>query len=102
MSAHADEQTVTGDAALVRRHFASYTGVRLPLKLITPLDDAELERRITFFRGYFDACDQLVTIEKVVYGEIEFTHHYAYHDDGRIKRAALHQDDEEPRILSFD
>lgn len=84
------------------RHFASYTGVRLPLKLITPLDGDELERRITFFRGWFDASDRLVTIEKVVYGEIEFTHHYAYHDDGRIRRAELCQDDEEPRVMAFD
>lgn len=84
------------------RHFASYTGVSLPLKLITPLDGDDLDKRITFFRGWFNGSDQLVTLEKVVYGEIEFTHHYAYHEDGRVKSAELCQDDEEPRLMSFD
>ena len=90
------------EPSLQCRHFASYTGVSMPLQLITPLDGKDLERRITYFRGYYDSDERLVTIEKVVYGEIEFTHHYVYHDDGRIRTAELCQEDEEPRLMTFD
>ena len=84
------------------RHFASYTGVSLPLKLITLLDDAGVDRRITYFRGYYDDRSRLVALEKVVYGEIEFEHRYAYHPDGRLKSAELREPDEAPRLMEFD
>jgi hypothetical protein len=93
---------MTSDQNLECRHFASYTGVELPLKLITPLNDEAVDRRITYFRGYYDAQSRLVAVEKVVYGEIEFEHRYTYHSDGRLKSAELLEPDEEPRVLQFD
>lgn len=83
------------------RHFVSYTGVSLPLKLITPLEDESLDRRITYFRGYYNDQEQLMAVEKVVYGEIEFEHRYQYHPDGRLKSAELIEADEEPRVMQF-
>jgi len=90
------------DNRLVCRHYVSYTGVALPLKLITPLDEESLDRRITFFRGYYNAQEQLVAVEKVVYGEIEFEHRYEYYSDGRLKSAVLREVDETPRIMQFE
>jgi hypothetical protein len=87
---------------LLCRHYVSYSGVKLPLKLITPLDDDSLDRRITFFRGYYNTQEQLVAVEKVVYGEIEFEHRYDYYPDGRLKSAELREPEEAPRVLSFD
>jgi hypothetical protein len=84
------------------RHFVSYTGVSLPLKLITPLDDEGVDKRITYIRGYYNDQDQLMALEKVVYGEVEFEHRYQYHADGRIKSAELIEADEEPNIMLFD
>jgi len=84
------------------RHFVSYTGVKLPLKLITPIDGESVDKRITFFRGYYNAQEQLVTVEKVVYGEIEFEHRYDYHADGRLKSAELREEDEAPKVMQFD
>lgn len=84
------------------RHYASYTGVSLPLKLISPLEGDDLDRRITYFRGYYDAESRLVSLEKVVYGEIEFEHRYQYHPDGRIKSAEVLEPDEEPRMMHFE
>ena len=69
------------------RHFVSYSGVKLPLKLITPLDGESVDKRITYYRGYYNQQAQLVAVEKVVYGEIEFEHRYDYHADGRLKSA---------------
>jgi hypothetical protein len=62
------------------RYFVSYSGVNLPLNLITPVEADGLEQRITYFRGYYDAQGQLVAVEKVVYGEV----------------------DEEPRVMEFE
>jgi len=84
------------------RYFVSYSGVKLPLKLITPLDAEHVDKRITYFRGYYNELEQLLRVEKVVYGEIEFEHHYDYHPDGRLKSAELREEDEAPRVLHFD
>jgi hypothetical protein len=88
--------------SLVCRNFVTYTGVNLPLNLIEPLEDEGLDKRITYFRGYYDDRDQLVAVEKVVYGEVEFEHRYEYHPDGRLKCAELREEDEEPRVMQFD
>lgn len=84
------------------RHFVSYSGVKLPLKLITPLDGESVDKRITYFRGYYNQQAQLVAVEKVVYGEIEFEHRYDYHADGRLKSAELREPEETPRVLQFE
>jgi hypothetical protein len=84
------------------RYFVTYSGVKLPLNLINPLADADLQNRITYFRGYYDEQNRLVTCEKIVYGEIEFVHRYEYHADGAIKRAEIVEPDEEPRVMCFD
>jgi hypothetical protein len=83
------------------RPFVSYTGVSLPLKLITPLDADSVDKRITYFRGYYNEQGQLLRIEKVVYGEIEFEHRYHYHPDGRLQSAELREADETPRVMDF-
>ena len=84
------------------RHYVSYSGVTLPLNLITPLEEDGLEQRITYFRGFYDDQERLVAVEKVVYGDVEFEHRYQYHDDGRLKSAELIEADEEPRVMQFD
>lgn len=84
------------------RHFVSYSGVSLPLNLITPLEDADLDRRITYFRAFYNEAGQLVNVQKVVYSEIEFEHRYDYYPDGRLKSAELVEGDEEPRVMQFD
>ena len=84
------------------RHFVAYSGVRLPLKLVNPLEESDMRNRNTFFRGYYDAKGQLIVCQKVVYGEIEFEHHYEYYNNGTLKNAVIKEADEEPRTLCFD
>lgn len=83
------------------RNFVSYSGVKLPLKLISPIDGGTVEGRITYFRGFYNNDEHLLKIEKVVYGEVEFTHYYEYHSDGRLKSAELIEADCEPRVMTF-
>jgi hypothetical protein len=61
-----------------------------------------LENRITYFAGYYDEKGRLKMLEKVVYGEIEFSHHYEYNQDDRLEKAVMIEDDEIPRTLIFD
>lgn len=79
--------------------FVSYTGVNLPLNLVNPLESTE--NRMTFFRAHYDANDYMVLCEKVVYGEIEFTHQYEYDADGKLCRAEITDEEGETEVMTF-
>lgn len=84
------------------RYFTAYTGIKLPLKLVNELDDESLDRRITYFKAYYDNNGLYIKLEKVVYSEIEYTHEYEYHADGTLSKVVMIVGDERPRILVFD
>ena len=84
------------------RCFLTYTGVKLPFKLVTPLSDGEVENRNTYFRGYFDADERLLGFDKMVYGEIEMAHRYIYHDNGVLKQVEVTDIDGDATLLEFD
>jgi hypothetical protein len=76
------------------RYFLTYSGVRMPLKLVEPLEASELENRNTYFRVTYDASGRIATCEKLVYGEVELSHQYAYRDDGSLLHARVELGDE--------
>ena len=84
------------------RYFLSYTGVKLPFNLVSPIPADGLGHRNTFIRAYYDAAGRLSGFEKVVYGEVELTHSYLYHDTGALRRAVVAMLDEEPSELLYD
>lgn len=84
------------------RFFVSYVGVKLPLKLVNPIEADALSNRNTFIRAYFDDDGVLMRFEKMVYGEVELAHRYAYHDNGALKQAEIAMLDEDTVILCFD
>jgi hypothetical protein len=90
-----------GQEALSCRYFVTYSGVRLPLRLVNPIEEAELGFRNTFMRAYFDADGRLTACEKVVYGQVELSHRYTYDASGLLRRAVISADDEQ-RTLDFD
>lgn len=77
------------DGAVTIRHFTSYTGIALPPRLVGALDDDDMDNRNSFLRAYFDADDRLLAFEKWVYGEVNLTHRYGYHANGKIKWAEI-------------
>lgn len=83
------------------RYFVTYSGVKLPLKLVSPLAETELQNRNTFFLGYFDAQDRLLLCQKRVYGEVELQHRYSYDDSGQLRQAAITDADGELTLLDF-
>ena len=83
-------------------YFTSYTGVKLPFRLVNPLSSGEVENRNTYFQGWFDAAERLTGFDKKVYGEVELTHRYEYHANGALKRAEITDIDGEVTVLEFD
>jgi hypothetical protein len=86
----------------VRRFFVSYSGVKLPLNLVTPLDESALNNRNTHFRADFSPDNRLLACEKVTYGEVELSHRYEYYDSGALRRATITNSDDETTIVTFD
>ncbi|OAI01797.1 hypothetical protein A1353_00845 [Methylomonas methanica] len=87
----------------VTRYFISYSGVKLPLKLVNELaDESHLENRNTYFRGCYDADQRLMLLEKLVYGDVELRHVYAYHANGILAEAEITDADGEIDVLRFD
>jgi hypothetical protein len=76
------------------RYFVSYSGVKLPLKLVNEISEAGLINRNTYYRGCFDAQDRMLLCQKVVYGEVESEHRYQYYENGALKHAQITEDDE--------
>lgn len=84
------------------RFFVSYSGVKLPLKLVNAISADELSNRNTFIRAYFDTAGTLRGFDKVVYGEVELAHRYEYHDNGALSNAEITMLDEDPVAMRFD
>ena len=86
---------------LVWRYFLTYSGVKLPLRLVGPLTEAELANRNTYMRAQYDEAGRLIVCEKLVYGEVELTHRYRYHADGSLQMAEVVVGDEST-VARFD
>lgn len=87
----------------VSRYFISYSGVKLPLKLVNELaDESHLENRNTYFRGCYDTEQRLMLLEKLVYGDVELRHVYTYHPSGILAEAEITDADGEIDVLRFD
>ena len=84
------------------RFFVSYTGVKLPLKLVNPIEADALSNRNTFMRAYFNDAGLLMGFDKMVYGEVELAHRYVYHANGILKQAEIVMRDEDTVTLCFD
>jgi hypothetical protein len=84
------------------RFFVTYTGVKLPFKLVNELQASEVENRNTFFRGYFDAQERLTGFDKLAYSEIELSHRYTYHDNGKIAQVEITDIDGEVTVMEFE
>jgi hypothetical protein len=94
--------SVNNDRGAASRYFLSYSGVRLPLKLVGALESGEIENRNTYYHGRYDEHDRLVHCEKIVYGEVELEHSYFYYDTGAIMKAEIRESGEELKVISFD
>lgn len=74
------------------RYFVTYSGVKLPLKLVTPIEEAEIQHRNTYIRAEFDDRNRLTGVEKLVYGEVELMHRYDYDAGGALRTAHITMD----------
>lgn len=86
----------------ISRFFVTYSGVKLPFRLVNELQASEVENRNTFFRGYFDGQDRLTGFDKLAYGEIELQHRYTYRDNDKLSMAEITDIDGQVTMLVFD
>lgn len=71
------------------RYFLSYSGVKLPLKLVNELAESDTENRNTYFRATYDERARMVLCQKLVYGEVEMEHRYSYYESGALEGAEI-------------
>lgn len=90
------------DESLDCRYFLATSGVKLPLKLVNPVEPEALTNRNTYIRAFFDAAGRLLRFQKIVYGDVELSHDYNYDAAGQLRRAEILMLDEEPTVLTFD
>lgn len=83
------------------RYFVSYSGVKLPLKMVNELTDGETKNRNSYFRVEYDDQGRITLCQKLVYGEVELEHRYRYEDSGALKAARIMMAGE-VRELAFD
>ncbi len=81
------------------RYFLSYSGVKLPLNLVSPIGVETLENRNTYFRAGYDASGRLISCEKIVYGEVELRHAYHYGEGSALARALIEHAGEETEVV---
>lgn len=84
------------------RCYTSYSGISLPLNLVSEITEQDLRNRNTYFQGCYDKDDRLCICRKIVYGETEFEHRYSYHENGRLKQALISEEENELTTLNFD
>lgn len=84
------------------RYFATYSGVKLPIKLSQELEESAIENRNTFFKGYFDAKGRMTAFQKIVYGEVEMQHAYVFDENGQLKQAEIANADGETTLMRFE
>ena len=82
-------------------YFTSYSGVKLPLRLIGAIAPDALANRNTFIRAHYDETGRLSQFEKIVYGAVELSHHYTYREDGSLARAEIIIPDEDIVLMDF-
>ncbi|HEY8096922.1 MAG TPA: DUF6156 family protein [Methylobacter sp.] len=76
------------------RYFVSYSGIKLPLKLVNEITEDSLNNRNTYYRSCFDAQNRMLLCQKIVYGEVESEHRYQYYECGVLKHAQITEEDE--------
>ena len=85
----------------VCRYFTTYSGVKLPIKLMQPINVSATENRNTYFIGYFDQNERMTGFQKMVYGEIEMQHKYTFNQEGVLTQAEIMDAEQEVTVLNF-
>ena len=86
---------------LTKRYFATYSGVKLPIKLSQPLEESSILNRNTYFIAYYDNAERMIGFQKMVYGEIEMQHYYSYDGSDKLFQAEITNADQEVTIIEM-
>ncbi len=82
------------------KYFLSYSGIGLPLKMVSPLEPDGLENRNTYFIARYNQHGWLIEVIKQVYNEIELHHQYSYSADGKLAETTITNLDGEVHVIN--
>jgi hypothetical protein len=85
----------------ITRYFLTYSSRTLPLQLVEELPVEALRNRNTWFEAVYDPSGRMLSVCKLVYGDVEMRHDYEYAEDGRLASALIQMADEEPHRLQL-
>ncbi len=83
--------------ASTTRYFLTYSGRGLPLQLLEEMPVTALRNRNTWFEAEYDEAGRMLSVTKMVYGDVELRHVYTYGADGALVSALISMGDEEPQ-----
>lgn len=83
-------------------YYLTYTGIGLPLRLVTPLEAEDVENRNTYFVAREDGEGRVLHLRRMVYGEVEMVHDYRYRADGSLAEARITDADGDSRSIQCD
>lgn len=95
------ENKLFDNLTLTKRYFATYSGVKLPIKLSQPLEESAILNRNTYFIAYYDNTERMIGFQKMVYGEIEMQHYYSYDGSGKLFQAEITNADQEVTVIEM-
>ena len=81
------------------RYFTSYSGLKLPLRLIGEIDALSIAHRLTYFRAEYDSDDRIRQLEKWVTGRVELRHRYTYDAAGALLESEVTDADGEIAVI---
>ena len=84
------------------QYFGSWGSYQVPLRPQEPLEEVEARQRESYYVGHFDHHDRLVRFDKYLGGQLEWTDHYTYRDDGTLALRRMIQSNGEERHQTFD
>lgn len=71
------------------RPHLTYSGIKLPLKLVEPLEEDQIQNRNTYILGFYDDKNLLIGVRKMVYSAVEFEHLYRYDPTGQLVHVTI-------------
>lgn len=81
------------------RYFISYSGIKLPLKLVNEISLENIQNRNTFYRCLYDDKGNLSLCQKIVYGEVSLEHKYIYDNKNTLIYAKISEADESRELF---
>ena len=84
------------------RYFGSWASYKIPFKPQEPLTEAEAKSRDAYYVGEYNSKGQLVMFKKYLHGELEWSDHYTYWENGELNVRRMLEPDGTKKTQIYD